>query len=544
MLFPALLSAQTITVGVHTGPPYTVNCTTSSTGTLSFISTGTFNAGNIFRVELSNTAGAFPTYPLFVGTLALSGVNPSGTINLSISAGLAPSAAYRLRIVSTNPVATSGNTAAFTINNAASPCTNGQLIVNEISQGAISNQEYIELLVMGATPCSVVDIRRMIVDDNNGDYSGGAQAGAGIAAGHIRFDNSVYWERVLSGTLILLYNGAVGEKNTSIGIADDPTDTNLDMVFVISVTASGVTTGMEGTSTLPTSANAAYSPVTYGNTNWSQISLANTDDAAQTRTSSAVAMHGLSWGTPLMVAGPGVFMGTATTSGQSIYNNSTSSWTATADFNRANVPSFETPGMANTANNMILIGNNTCTVLPSTFVDFGLYKSMQNTIIVSWQTENENNVEKYFVERSVNGVEFEELTWVFAYNNSGINEYQITDMNPFSSLNYYRIVTKDRNGDAKKSKIKSININGSQNSTVLFAETDDFFNLTLSDKIEEAVVIQIQSITGQAIFSQKLAKGSKTLVLSKNSLPQGVLIFSIITKIQIENFKKINIHQN
>jgi len=52
-----------------------------------------------------------------------------------------------------------------------------QLIINEVSQGASGNKEYVEILVIpGTTPYSCtnycIDIRGWIFDDNNGYFSG------------------------------------------------------------------------------------------------------------------------------------------------------------------------------------------------------------------------------------------------------------------------------------------------------------------------------------------------------------------------------------
>ena len=73
------------------------------------------------------------------------------------------------------------------------------LVVNEISQGSLGSREFAELVVVG-DPCSTVDIRGWIVDDNNGIFTecgpnpnDGALSGYGIAAGHIRFSFNPVW---------------------------------------------------------------------------------------------------------------------------------------------------------------------------------------------------------------------------------------------------------------------------------------------------------------------------------------------------------------
>jgi len=104
------------------------------------------------------------------------------------------------------------------------------LVVNEFSQGDAGNREYIELLVYGTRTCtdSTADLRGWIVDDQNGWY--------GITSaspGHYRFSNNIQWAAVPIGSVILLYNAA--DKNAAITVADDPSDSNHDYIYIVPV---------------------------------------------------------------------------------------------------------------------------------------------------------------------------------------------------------------------------------------------------------------------------------------------------------------------
>lgn len=106
------------------------------------------------------------------------------------------------------------------------------LVINEFSQGDAGSREYIELLVVGHRTCSdsTADIRGWIVDDQNGWYGG-----TNISSGHYRFANAPQWAAVPFGSIILLYNAASGQKNTSITLADDSTDANKDYTYVLPI---------------------------------------------------------------------------------------------------------------------------------------------------------------------------------------------------------------------------------------------------------------------------------------------------------------------
>lgn len=177
------------------------------------------------------------------------------------------------------------------------------IIVNEFSNGDSGSREYAELLVVGP-PCSTVDLRGWIVDDNNGDF--GAGSGNGIANGHIRFTNTSNWAAVPVGALIVLYNE--GSPNTSITQPDDPTDANNDLVYIVPSDDSN----LEGCTDEPSVASNTYNcPSGFGAAVWSQIGLRNAGDAVQTREPSGAYFHGLSYGNlnggpdNLHIAGPG-----------------------------------------------------------------------------------------------------------------------------------------------------------------------------------------------------------------------------------------------
>ena len=77
-----------------------------------------------------------------------------------------------------------------------------------MSNGDSAGREYIELVAIGPPGfegCGPVDLLGFILDDNNGDFSGGAVPNAGIAFGHIRFSPSGPWSAVPAGAILLIY---------------------------------------------------------------------------------------------------------------------------------------------------------------------------------------------------------------------------------------------------------------------------------------------------------------------------------------------------
>ena len=75
---------------------------------VSYTTTGSANAGNVFTAQLSNSSGSFSS-PVNIGTLSATG---SGTIAGTIPSGTSTGTGYRIRVVSSNPVVTGSDNGA------------------------------------------------------------------------------------------------------------------------------------------------------------------------------------------------------------------------------------------------------------------------------------------------------------------------------------------------------------------------------------------------------------------------------------------------
>ncbi len=83
-----------------------------------------------------------------------------------------------------------------------------QLMINEVSQGPSGVKEYVEFVVAGNLSCeedeNTLDLRGIILDDNNGYFASGG--GTGIASGAVRFASIPIFQAVPTGTIIVVFN--------------------------------------------------------------------------------------------------------------------------------------------------------------------------------------------------------------------------------------------------------------------------------------------------------------------------------------------------
>lgn len=238
-----------------------------------------------------------------------------------------------------------------------------QLIINEVSQGTGSS-EYVEFVVIGSPTCTSpvpsLDLRGVIIDDNNGYFATGT--GTGIATGALRFADIAFWQNVPQGTYIVIYNEA--SPNTALPPNDlSLTDGNCRLIIPASSTL------LESTTVSPTTTNSAYPPNASwaAGGSWNQVALANGGDSFQVPTipSTGIPFHSVSWGgnsTNTII----YFSGTAAGKVFSFTNNTSNNWNTQANWTSGNVGVNETPGAPNNAANDAWIAtmNPQCSVNP------------------------------------------------------------------------------------------------------------------------------------------------------------------------------------
>ena len=238
-----------------------------------------------------------------------------------------------------------------------------QLIINEVSQGTGAS-EYVEFVVIGSATCTSpvpsLDLRRVIIDDNNGYFATGT--GTGIATGALRFADIAFWQNVPQGTYIVIYNEL--SPNAALPPNDlSLTDGNCRLIIPASSTL------LESTTVSPTTTNSAYPPNASWapGGSWNQVALANGGDSFQVPTipSTGIPFHSVSWGgnsTNTII----YFSGSAVGKVFSFTNNTSNNWNTQANWTSGNVGVNETPGAPNNAANDAWIAtmNPACSINP------------------------------------------------------------------------------------------------------------------------------------------------------------------------------------
>lgn len=165
--------------------------------------------------------------------------------------------------------------------------------------------------------------------------------------------------------------------------------------------------------------------------------------------------------------------------------------------------------------------DGTFTPLPVKLADFTVRAASANAV-VNWHTSQELNTKDFTVQRSFDGLKFDNIGTVQAVGNStNSHAYTFTDpgvMNSGKSIVYYRLLTTDVNGKSSVSSIITLRISGSGkwNVKVLSAVSQDI-SVVLSD-VTSPVKLSIVDLHGR-----KLISNSYGAVNGRINIPAGTL---------------------
>jgi lysophospholipase L1-like esterase len=169
--------------------------------------------------------------------------------------------------------------------------------------------------------------------------------------------------------------------------------------------------------------------------------------------------------------------------------------------------------------------------LPATFLQFNT-TSKNNSNIISWITAREKEVDLYEIERSADGRSFSTIARVSANNGQGTNQYQYTDLQPLSTVNYYRIIIVDKDGKKKASPVMTVRNSSTAAGIVkIFAGSATEVVVSLQQTTPENIQLQVLSNAGSLMgsFSRRAVAGTNTFHLQTPALGNGVYHVRVIT---------------
>ncbi len=151
----------------------------------------------------------------------------------------------------------------------------------------------------------------------------------------------------------------------------------------------------------------------------------------------------------------------------------------------------------------------------------------KNNVQTSWTVSNEINIQKYIVERSLDGSNFISIGTVLASNITGIKKYSFTDMNAVKQVIYYRLKIVEKDGSFNYSKIVVLN-NLTKSSINIFPNpAKNQIVITHITATENGIVL-VTDLLGKNIITQKVNANTNQTLINITALKAGIYVVKFL----------------
>jgi hypothetical protein len=160
------------------------------------------------------------------------------------------------------------------------------------------------------------------------------------------------------------------------------------------------------------------------------------------------------------------------------------------------------------------------------------YATKENTgIRLNWKNYSEISMDYYVVERSHDGINYEEITKLDATNaQNQINTYQFLDASPLNGHNYYRLIPVELNGKYGETELAEASFFYS-NELLFYPNPTNGDLAQLRFLTEKASILEIDmlDITGKTIFrmQKNVEAGINWLTMELGDIKNGVYFMQI-----------------
>jgi hypothetical protein len=180
--------------------------------------------------------------------------------------------------------------------------------------------------------------------------------------------------------------------------------------------------------------------------------------------------------------------------------------------------------------------------LPISLVKFTADKVAEK-VKIQWTTATEINNEKFIVEKSIDGENFEFLAeQLGAGNSKELNQYEIIDTKPYKGTSYYRLTQLDFDG--RSESFAPVAVSGTQgalsmdlgaNSKELGAGSIEQGVWTIYSPTNTASEFSISDLNGRVVYAEKinLVEGYQSYKINYNQFNNGVYLVRLTTNTEV-----------
>jgi hypothetical protein len=163
-----------------------------------------------------------------------------------------------------------------------------------------------------------------------------------------------------------------------------------------------------------------------------------------------------------------------------------------------------------------------CTA-PVDLLSFTAEKTPQN-VLLKWSTAMEKNFSHFVIEKSSDGINYEQAGIVFGSGNSSnqIN-YTFEDNAIIPGIVYYRLKQVDLDGSVKYSEIRSVNIDNTSPALIYSSNGD----LTIQFNAKGEAIYTVVDMLGRTLYSGNRTSDESIITVSRSNFSNGVYIVKV-----------------
>ncbi len=174
------------------------------------------------------------------------------------------------------------------------------------------------------------------------------------------------------------------------------------------------------------------------------------------------------------------------------------------------------------------IWNNLCpglAALPVNIVSFS-GKLSSNKIVLKWEVENEINVNRYEIEKSFNGADFNFITSIKATNS---RNYSVTDFveNNKGKRVYYRIRKVDNDGRYSYSEIFTLHIPLHTKFNIYPNPASDFIHVQLNNNNNDIIAVEVSDLAGRIVIHSNYQSNNGIIDIATKALSRGTFMVKL-----------------
>jgi parallel beta-helix repeat protein len=174
--------------------------------------------------------------------------------------------------------------------------------------------------------------------------------------------------------------------------------------------------------------------------------------------------------------------------------------------------------------------SNCLLALPITLTSFEVSAIGAHSALLQWSTAAELNNEEFIVQRSTDGVTFQNIGTVKGSGTkNALSSYTFTDTYAPSGIVYYKLIQIDYNGKQSNGPIKSISFSASEINIIPVSNSENVYSIATNFSTTTSLFYQVIAATGQIVaqgtYTSSAGVFEKTVNLQQ--LAPAVYIFRV-----------------